>query len=81
MTAALALHGFAGWRMKPARRGDVRPVGAGAEARGQLPKASVVTDRLRAVMIEPSSWDLNEVKVPCFPRLIPRLDWILLLRT
>ena len=53
--------------VSPARRGDVRPGGAGAAIRGQLPKASVVTDRLRAVMIEPSCWDLNEVKVPCFP--------------
>jgi len=53
--------------VSPARRGSVRLGGAKAEARGQLPKASVVTDRLRAVMIEPSSWDLNEVKVPCFP--------------
>lgn len=37
MTAALDLHGFAGWRMKPARRGSVRLGGAKAEARGSRP--------------------------------------------
>ena len=29
--------GVAGWRLKPARRGDGRPGGAGAAIRGRLP--------------------------------------------
>ena len=38
--------------------------GAGAEARGQLHKASIATDRLRAGMIEPGSWDFSPTLSP-----------------
>ena len=37
---------------------------AGAAGRGQLCKASVATDRLRAGMIEPNSWDFSPTLPP-----------------
>ncbi|MDD5942920.1 hypothetical protein [Fibrobacter sp.] len=63
MTAALALHGFTGAATEhPLERVESNEV----RTRGQLHKASIAADRLRADMIEPSSWDFSPMHSPSY---------------